>query len=55
MGTCDLKWIWKHWNEEAFYWKIFEGEYDLKDVVNLIKTDVGVFCETQDCEATAPQ
>jgi hypothetical protein len=24
MGTCEMKWLWKPWNDESFYWKILK-------------------------------
>ena len=24
MGTCELKWLWKPWNDESFYWEILK-------------------------------
>ena len=39
---CDLNWILKPWNDEAFHWMIFEGEYDKEKMVIFDKTDTGV-------------
>jgi hypothetical protein len=24
MGTCEMKWLWKPWNDDSFYWKILK-------------------------------
>ena len=42
MGTLWLELNLKPWNDEAFHWMIFEGEYDQEKMVLFDENDIGL-------------
>ena len=46
MGTMWMELNLKPWNDEAFHWMIFEGEYDQEKMVIFDKTWCWLECDT---------